>query len=414
MAAALEANAAAILAANAADVSAFETSPKHTAAMAARLVLSPKKLRGVADGLRALSQQTDPLGRTRRHVEIARGLTLMQETVPIGVLLVIFESRPDVLPQVAGLSIASGNGVLLKGGKEAARTNAVLHATLCDAIATCTGGRVSPEVLGLVEGRDEIAALLKLHKDIDLVIPRGSNDMVQSIMRSTRIPTLGHADGICHMYIDVAADLIKAEQLAIDSKCDYPAACNALETLLIHEALVPTGGAAALVAAAQAAGVTVYAGPVALQQLGGGALALTPATSLRVEYGELAMAVEIVPDVHAAIEHINGHGSGHTDVIVTEDGTAAQHFLSGVDSAGVFHNCSSRFADGFRLGLGAEVGISTSRIHARGPVGVEGLLTTRNRLISDAAHTVGDFAKGVRMYTHRDLMEAPTQPHSRL
>ena len=399
MADALERNCGAIVEANALDCAAFESSPKRTDAMAARLKLSPKKLKGVADGIRALSKQSDPLGRTVRHVEISPGLNLMQETVPIGVLLVIFESRPDVLPQVAALSVASGNGVLLKGGKEAQKTNAVLHRTLCAAIAASTSGAVSEAVLGLVEGRDEIAALLKLHKDIDLVIPRGSNDMVQHIMRSTRIPTLGHADGICHMYVDAAADLRKAASLMIDSKTDYPAACNALETLLLHEALLPSGGAASLIEAAKTAGITVYGGPRASAELG-----LEAASSLRVEYGDLAMAVEVVPNLGAAIEHVNSHGSGHTDVIVTEDSNAAAAFLSGVDSADVFHNCSSRFADGYRLGLGAEVGISTSRIHARGPVGVEGLLTTRNRLVSDSAHTVGDIAKGRYGYTHRDLM----------
>lgn len=376
--------------------------------MAARLVFTSKKLKGVADGLRALAGQPDPLGRTRRHVEIANGLTLQQETVPIGVLLVIFESRPDVLPQVAGLSIASGNGVLLKGGKEASRTNAVLHRVLCDAVSACTRGRVSPSVLGLVEGRDEIAQLLKLHKDIDLVIPRGSNDMVQKIMRSTRIPTLGHADGICHMYIDKAADIDKAALLIVDSKCDYPAACNALETLLLHEDLLASGAATRLLDAAAKAGVTVYGGPRAVASL-----ALTPAQSLRIEYGDLAMAVEVVGGVREAIDHVNAHGSGHTDVVVTEDGEIAEQFLKGVDSADVFHNCSSRFADGFRLGLGAEVGISTSRIHARGPVGVEGLLTTRNRLVSDGSHTVADVAAGRVRYTHRDLMEEPA-PRARL
>ena len=402
LASALEANVNAIVSANKEDVKAFETSDKWSTAMAARLVFTPKKLKGVADGLRALASQPDPLGRMRRHVEIANGLTLLQETVPIGVLLVIFESRPDVLPQVAGLSIASGNGVLLKGGKEASRTNAVLHKTLCDAVAKYTNGRVDPSVLGLVEGRDEIAQLLKLHKDIDLVIPRGSNAMVQKIMSSTRIPTLGHADGICHMYIDRAADLKKACPLVVDSKTDYPAACNALETLLIHEALVQSGDANKILDAAKKAGVTVYGGPRAVTMLN-----LPPAQHLRIEYGDLAMAVEIVGGVTEAVEHVNAHGSGHTDVVVTEDPQVAQQFLRTVDSADVFHNCSSRFADGFRLGLGAEVGISTSRIHARGPVGVEGLLTTRNRLVSDAAHTVGEFASGKHRYTHRDLMDPP-------
>ena len=308
--------------------------------------------------------------------------------------------------QVAALAVASGNGVLLKGGKEASKTNAVLHRTLCDAVKESTAGRVGEAVLGLVEGRDEINALLKLNKDIDLCIPRGSNDMVQTIMRSTRIPTLGHADGICHMFIDQAANLDKAIPLVVDSKCDYPAACNALETLLLHESLVKSGGATRILDAAKKAGVVVYGGPRAASALG-----LPAAASMRIEYGDLAMAVEIVPHLSAAIEHVNAHGSGHTDVIVTEDPKAADTFLKGVDSADVFHNCSSRFADGFRLGLGAEVGISTSRIHARGPVGVEGLLTTRNKLVSNAAHTVGDFAKGRSSYTHRNLLE---EPRSRL
>eukprot|EP00326_Haptolina_ericina_P001655 CAMPEP_0181209380 /NCGR_PEP_ID=MMETSP1096-20121128/22638_1 /TAXON_ID=156174 ORGANISM="Chrysochromulina ericina, Strain CCMP281" /NCGR_SAMPLE_ID=MMETSP1096 /ASSEMBLY_ACC=CAM_ASM_000453 /LENGTH=301 /DNA_ID=CAMNT_0023300543 /DNA_START=9 /DNA_END=915 /DNA_ORIENTATION=+ len=220
-------------------------------------------------------------------------------------------------------------------------------------------------------------------------------------MGSTRIPTLGHADGICHMFVDAAADLNKAETLMIDSKTDYPAACNALETLLIHESLVPSGGGLRLIEAARQANVELFGGPRAADTFG-----LPAAASLRHEYGALAMAVEIVTDVEAAIDHINSHGSGHTDVVVSEDAEVAERFMRQVDSADVFHNCSSRFADGFRFGLGAEVGISTSRIHARGPVGVEGLLTTRTRLVSDAAHTVSDFSAGRARYTHQNLMAA--------
>jgi len=395
MASALEANAAEILSANEKDVAAY----RGSVALAARLVLSANKIARVAEGIRALAAQPDPIGRIKRHVELSPGLVLEQETVPIGVLLVIFESRPDVLPQVAALAIASGNGVLLKGGKEAIHSNRVLHATLCGAIEAVTGGRVSGSVLGLVHGREEIAALLRLHGDIDLVIPRGSNQLVQHVMSSTRIPTLGHADGICHVYVDAHAEEAKATALVLDSKTDYPAACNALETLLLHERHVESGAAARIVAAAAAAKVVVYGGPKASAALG-----LPPAESLRVEYGELAMALELVPDVNGAIEHINSHGSGHTDVVVTEDAAVAAAFLKGVDSADVFHNCSSRFADGYRFGLGAEVGISTSRIHARGPVGVEGLLTTRNRLVSDSAHLVSEFSSGKRRYTHRDLL----------
>ena len=370
MAQSLEDNAHEICAANEKDVAAFAASSKArgaaAGAMAARLVLTPKKLSGVANGIRSLARQPNPLGKITRNVELADGLVLEQETyaashdasrcyarrpsgpayrsadlvplsrfasVPIGVLLVIFESRPDVLPQVAALSVASGNGVLLKGGKEALHTNEVLHRTLCAAITTSSAGRVPPAVLGFVQGRDEIKQLLALHKDIDLVIPRGSNSMVQHIMSSTRIPTLGHADGICHLFVDAHADLGKAEALTVDSKTDYPAACNALEviepnlracfrplghpsllvtslaaplycpcisvaqTLLIHEALLSTGGAARLLDAARRANITVYGGPRAVT-----ALELPAASSMRVEYGDLTMAIEIVSSVEEVMQ----------------------------------------------------------------------------------------------------------------
>ncbi|KAL1520072.1 hypothetical protein AB1Y20_023547 [Prymnesium parvum] len=398
LAEALEGGVEEIQAANALDLAAAARA-NMSEAMAARLKFPPRKVAAVADGVRALAQQPDPLGRTVRHMELAPGLVLRQETVPIGVLLIIFESRPDVLPQVASLAIASGNGLLLKGGKEAQHTNAVLHKIITSALERVSAGKVPAALIALVEGREEIKQLLKLHKEIDLCIPRGSNQMVQSIMNGTRIPTLGHADGICHVFIDRSADLGKAEKIAIDSKTDYPAACNALETLLLHEGLVASGAAERLLAALTNAGVALFGGPKAAAAFG-----LTPAATLSHEYGSLALTVELVADVHAAIAHINQYGSGHTDVVVAEDLQVAEAFMSRVDSADVFHNCSSRFADGFRFGLGAEVGISTSRIHARGPVGVEGLLTTRTRLVSDLAHTVSDFSKGNCKYTHRDLL----------
>ncbi len=404
---ALEASAARIGAANKLDVEAAAEA-NMSGPMAARLHMPPRKIKGVADGIRSLAAQEDPLGKVKRHVEVSAGLTLVQETVPIGVLLIIFESRPDVLPQVAALSVATGNGVLLKGGKEAAHTNAVLHAVLCETITRVTRGAVSPALVSLVEGRSGVAELLKLSKEIDLVIPRGSNAMVQHIMRSTRIPTLGHADGICHMYIDASASMEKAAPLIVDSKTDYPAACNALETLLLHRELVDDGRARGLLDACRRAQIKLYGGPRAARAFG-----LPAAASLRHEYGELAMAVEVVDGVGEAVEHINSHGSGHTDVIVAEDGATAEAFLSRVDSADVFHNCSSRFADGYRFGLGAEVGISTARVHARGPVGVDGLLTTRNRLTSTDSHTVADFASGRRKYSHKNLMGGASQ-HSRL
>lgn len=402
MADALESEQAAIARANERDIAAA-AEMNMSVAMAARLKLPPKKLKGVADGIRQLARQEDPLFKTKRHLELAPGLELRQETVPIGVLLVIFESRPDVVPQVSALAIASGNGLLLKGGKEAVHTNACLHGILAKAVERVTKGKVGQQIFGLVETRGQIAELLKLDHEIDLVIPRGSNSMVQSIMQSTRIPTLGHADGVCHMYVDVAADLARAEQLMVDAKTDYPAACNALETLLVHEAHLRSKGAAKLVQAARTAGIQVFGGPRAAPSLG-----LTPAEDMHFEYGDKRMAIEIVKDVNEAIAHINRYGSSHSDVIVTRDQPTAELFLKEVDSANVLQNASSRFVDGFRFGLGAEVGISTGRIHARGPVGVEGLLTTRNRVVSTSAHLVGDFSSGRQQYTHRDLM------HSRL
>lgn len=397
---ALEAAYDVIAKANAADVAAASKA-NMSAASAARLHLPLKKLKGVTAGLRDIAKQPDPLWRTKRHVELAPGLVLRQETVPIGVILVIFESRPDVVPQVAALAIASGNGLLLKGGKEAARTNAVLHSILASTVERATSGRVKGSLLGLVETRAQIGALLQLQGAIDLVIPRGSNAMVQHIMSSTKIPTLGHADGVCHMYVDAAADPAKAERLMLDAKTDYPAACNALETLLVHQSAVGSGLATRLCEAARKAGIKLFGGPHACQLLINERL--EPAADLHTEYGELAMCVEVVAGLAEAVEHIHTYGSSHTEVIVTEDPAAAEAFLSSVDAANVFHNASSRFADGYRFGLGAEVGISTSRIHARGPVGVEGLLTTRNRVVSTSSHTVGDFSSGKVTYTHQTL-----------
>ena len=338
VAAALEAAEGQIGAANAKDIAAAEAAGM-TGAMKARLYLPPKKLKTVCEGIRAIAAQADPLGRVSRRVEIADGLRLTQESVPIGVLLVIFESRPDVLPQVAALAIASANGLLLKGGKEAVHTNRVLHSLIVGAVERASGGRVKRDVVALVEGREAIANLLTLNKEIDLCIPRGSNAMVQHIMGSTKIPTLGHADGICHMYIDASADPDKAARLAVDAKTDYPAACNAIETLLLHDA-VATGPRKAVgqrvIADLRAAGVKLFGGPRAAKALG-----LPPAASLRHEYGELAIAVETVSGADAAIDHVNAHGSGHTDVVVAEDAKVAEAFMSRVDSADVFHNCSS-------------------------------------------------------------------------
>jgi len=372
---ALEANASRILAANQQDLR--DAEGVLSDALTARLGLNLAKIESLADGIRSLSEMPEPIGRVLRQTQLADGLDLEQITSPLGVLLVIFESRPDALPQVASLALRSGNGLILKGGKEAARTNRTLHEVITGALRP----DVAADVIGLVETREEVSDLLALDDVIDLVIPRGSNAMVRHIQENTRIPVLGHADGICHVFVDAAADPDMARAIAIDAKTDYPAACNAMETLLIHADYANPQG---LIAALEDAGVKVHRGPEARG----------------FEYGELACSVQTVADLDAAIDHIHQFGSGHTECIVTSDAESAASFLDRVDSACVFHNASTRFADGYRFGLGAEVGISTSRIHARGPVGVEGLLTTRWRL-SGSGDTVAPFSAGEREFTHK-------------
>ncbi len=394
MADALVDRAAEILAANAldvADAAAEVEAGRMSPASAKRLVLSAARLAELAEGLRALAAMDEPLGEVLRATEVAEGLQLRQVRSPLGVLLVIFESRPDALPQIAGLALRAGNGLLLKGGKEARRSNEVLHRVLTQSLAP----DVPAEVIGLVTTREAIDDLLALDDVIDLVIPRGSNALVRSIQARTRIPVLGHADGVCHVYVDAAADLAMAQRIVADAKKDYPAACNAMETLLVHRALAQDGRLVPLLAALD--GVTLFAHPDQAAELG-----LPAAAELHHEYCDLACTVALVDGVDAAIDHIHAHGSAHTEAIVTQDEATARRFLDGVDSAAVFWNASTRFCDGYRFGLGAEVGISTSRLHARGPVGVEGLLTTR-WLLEGHGQTVTQTKSGEVVYTHRAI-----------
>lgn len=337
----------------------------------------------------------EPLGRVQVRTEVASGLELSRVAAPLGVLLVIFESRPDALPQIASLCLRAGDGLILKGGREAQASNAALHACVCDAAAAVMGDTHGRAVVASVTSRGAVADLLALDDVIDLVIPRGSNALVQHIQANTRIPVLGHADGVCHVFVHASAEPSKAVAIVCDSKCDYPAACNAMETLLLHTPTVQSGVAAQLLDALRGKGVTLLGGPRAVQQFG-----LPPAESLHFEYSALTACVELVDDVHAAIEHIHSHGSGHTECIVAEDPVAVEAFLGTVDAACVFHNASTRFADGGRFGLGAEVGIATGRLHARGPVGIDGLLTTR-WLLRGAGHIV-EKDNGVQ-YTHKRL-----------
>ncbi|KZV45466.1 Pyrroline-5-carboxylate synthetase isoform 1, partial [Dorcoceras hygrometricum] len=329
----------------------------------------------------------EPIGRLLKRTELADGLILDKTTCPLGVLLIIFESRPDALVQIASLAIRSGNGLLLKGGKEARRSNEILHKVITTAIPDTVGEKL----IGLVTSKEDIPDLLKLDDVIDLVIPRGSNRLVSQIKSSTKIPVL---DGICHVYVDKSADMEMARHIIMDSKLDYPAACNAMETLLIHQDVSSRDGFQELILELKHEGVSLYGGPRASSFLN-----LEEVRSFHHEYNSRACTIEIVDDVEAAIDHIHKHGSGHTECIVAEDKEVAEYFLSQVDSAAVFHNASTRFCDGMRFGLGAEVGISTSKIHARGPVGVEGLLTTRWLLRGNGHVVKGD--KGVD-YTHKN------------
>ncbi|CAF1264407.1 unnamed protein product [Rotaria sordida] len=362
-----------------------------------RLGLSEKKLETLSIGLQQIAEKTDILGQVVRQTRLADGIMLKQITVPIGVLLVIFESRPDSLPQIVALSICSGNGLLLKGGSEAKYSNEILTKLMQDALEPF----VPRDTIVLINTREQVADLLQLGKYIDLVIPRGSNELVRSIQKqSVQIPVLGHAEGICHVFIDKDADLDMALRIVRDSKCDYPSACNAMETLLVHKDLIRTSFFESLIDLFGTEKVKVYSGPRLSALL---PFPPPPANSLRVEYGDLQCCIEVVDDVNDAIEHINKFGSNHTDSIVTENQNSANEFLTNIDSACVFHNVSTRFSDGYRFGLGAEVGVSTGRIHARGPVGVEGLLTTK-WIVQGHGDIATDFTEGRKKFIHESII----------
>ena len=394
MADALDEKAAAIVAANREDLERSAAEGLAPALMA-RLKLDAMKLAGAIDGVRKVAALEDPLGRRQLHRELDQGLVLERITVPLGVVGVIFEARPDAVVQIASLAIRSGNGAILKGGSEARCTNEAVMEALKHGLRSSA---VSADALTLLTTRQESLALLRLDGLVDLIIPRGSNELVRFIQDNTRIPVLGHADGICHLYVDAAADVGQALRVAIDSKTQYPAACNAIETLLVHEAIAPAFLAEA-VPAFRDAGVTLR-GDAASQSLGVEAAATEE--DWRTEYLDLVLAVRVVPDMPAAMDHIRRFGSRHTEAIVTRDAAVADRFLAAVDSAGVYHNCSTRFADGFRYGFGAEVGISTQTLPPRGPVGLEGLVTYRYRLRGDG-HIAADFSSGARQFSHSDL-----------
>jgi glutamate-5-semialdehyde dehydrogenase len=398
---ALEQSAREIVSANQADREASQTED-ISPALLARLKLDESKLQAEIAGVRSVKALPDPLGKIDICRELDEGLVLARVTCPLGVIAVIFEARPDAAIQIASLALKSGNGVILKGGREALRSCQAIVDAIHKGLA---GTAVDPAAVLLLSTREESTALLALDSCVDLVIPRGSNALVRFVQQNTRIPVLGHADGICHLYVDRAADPAMATTLAIDSKTQYPAACNAIETLLVHATIASVYLPQAAVALAEK-GVALRVDPRARAILSAlPHLALDDATEddWHTEYGDLVLAIRVVDSLDEAIEHVNAHGSHHTDAIVTSDAQAADYFLANVDSAGVYHNCSTRFADGNRYGFGAEVGISTQKMPPRGPVGLEGLVTYRYQL-RGSGQIVADYTgTGARPFTHRDL-----------
>lgn len=363
-----------------------------------RLKLNAHKVLEMAAGVRSVAQLPDPVGHILTSLELDTGLELTQVTCPIGVIGAIFESRPDAVPQIASLCWKSGNAVIMKGGSEAQASNQIIVQCIRDAIASVEVACI--DAVQMVETRDDVKALLELDAYIDLFIPRGSNAFVRYIQEHTRVPVLGHADGLCHAYVDRQADLERAVAICYDAKVQYPAVCNAIETVLVHRQIAAVF-LPQLAAAYAKAGVEIR-GCAATQEILPQVVAATE-RDWDTEYLDLIVSVGVVDSLEAAIEHINRHGSGHTETILTEDPAAAAQFLDRVDAATVMHNASTRFADGFRFGKGAEVGISTNKTHARGPVGLEGLVIYKYRLIGQG-HVVADYVgPRAKSFTHRPL-----------
>ncbi|WP_265444238.1 glutamate-5-semialdehyde dehydrogenase [Acetivibrio straminisolvens] len=360
-----------------------------------RLKFDDAKIADVIDGINSLVKLEDPVGKTLLSTELDEGLELYKVTCPIGVVGIIFESRPDALVQISTLCLKSGNGVLLKGGSEARETNKILTEII--AKATEEVG-IPSNWIKLLETRADVNEMLKMDKYIDLIIPRGSNEFVRYIMDNSNIPVMGHADGICHCYIDEDADIDMAVRIVVDSKTQYVAVCNATETLLVHRSIAP-GILPELKKALDSKNVELT-GCDETQKI----IPVAPATEedWKTEYLDYKLSVKVVGDLDEAIEHINTYGSGHTDSIITNSKEKAAIFMSLVDSGNVFWNCSTRFSDGFRYGFGAEVGISTAKIHARGPVGLDGLLIYKYKLIGNG-HIVEDYAKRTKSFKHNKM-----------
>jgi glutamate-5-semialdehyde dehydrogenase len=393
---ALKQNTDKIISANKKDLADAEKN-NLSAPLLKRLVFDENKIADVVAGIESLIKLDDPVGKTLSATELDKGLELYKVSCPIGVIGVIFESRPDALVQISTLCLKSGNAVLLKGGSEAQHTNKILADTIREA---CEKAGMPKGWLGLMETRAEVAEILKMDEYIDLIIPRGSNEFVRYIMDNTNIPVLGHAEGICHVYVDGDADLEMAVNIVVDSKCQYVAVCNAAETLLV-DAKIAERFLPKVKAALGEKGVEIR-GCEKTHSI----IDVKPAQEKdwSTEYLDYILSIKVVAGLDDAIEHINRYGSRHTDTIITANKEKAKKFMDLVDSANVFWNCSTRFSDGYRYGLGAEVGISTNKIHARGPVGLEGLVIYKWKLIG-SGQIVADYSgNDAKKFTHKKLM----------
>lgn len=346
-----------------------------------RLKLDENKMRDMIQGVKDIANLDDPIGKVLLKRQLDEDLILKKISCPIGVLGIIFEARPDVISQISSLAIKSSNAVILKGGKESKNTNKKILAVINSALEKTNG--FPQNVIQQVFSREDVAQMLKCDQYINLIIPRGGNNLVKYIKSNTSIPVLGHASGICHIFVDKSADINMASKIVVDAKTQYPSACNAVETLLIHKDFPKKDE---LLASLQLNEIKLVPNP----------------ESWETEYGETTLSVKTVNSLEEAIEHINTYGSGHTDSIITNDLTNAEKFMNNVDSAGVYLNASTRFADGFRYGFGAEVGISTNKTHARGPVGLEGLTIYKYKLYGNG-QIVDDYAKGKKSFHHKDL-----------
>lgn len=381
---AFEINKDEIFAANKKDLSEAEILVQNgeiTKATFNRLKLDENKMRDMIQGVRDIANLAEPIGRVLFKRELDENLILTKVSCPIGVLGIIFEARPDVISQISSLAIKSSNAVILKGGKESKNTNKKILEIINSALDEIP--EFPKNVVQQVFSREDVSEMLKCDEYINLIIPRGGNNLVKYIKENTKIPVLGHANGICHIFVDETADINMASKVVVDAKTQYPSACNAVETLLIHENFKK---ADELLASLQLSEIKLVPDP----------------ESWDIEYGDKILSYKFVKSVDEAIEHINTYGSGHTDCIITKDLSNAERFMNNVDSAGVYFNASTRFADGFRYGFGAEVGISTNKTHARGPVGLEGLTIYKYKLVGDG-HVVDDYAKGIKTFHHKDL-----------